>query len=127
MKLTHVCIVTADLNRMMAFYRQVLTIEPQIYREEYVEFPTKSPGAILSLYSLESQEQIAPGAMEAALNHSVVMEFEVADVDREYARLEQLELDWVLAPPTTLPWGQRAIYFRDPDGNLLNFYSRIRD
>jgi len=28
-------------------------------------------------------------------------------------------------PPTTQPWGNRSIYFRDPDGNLINFYSRV--
>jgi catechol 2,3-dioxygenase-like lactoylglutathione lyase family enzyme len=26
-------------------------------------------------------------------------------------------------PPTTQPWGTRFIYFRDPDGNLVDFYT----
>jgi hypothetical protein len=29
-------------------------------------------------------------------------------------------------PPTSLAWGNRAIYFRDGDGNLVNFFSRTR-
>ncbi|HKW35048.1 MAG TPA: nuclear transport factor 2 family protein [Candidatus Acidoferrum sp.] len=28
---------------------------------------------------------------------------------------------WV-KPPTTQPWGTRSVYFRDPDGNLVNFF-----
>jgi catechol 2,3-dioxygenase-like lactoylglutathione lyase family enzyme len=28
-------------------------------------------------------------------------------------------------PPQDLPWGHRSLYFRDPDGNPINFYSRI--
>lgn len=24
-----------------------------------------------------------------------------------------------------LPWGTRSIYFRDPDGNLVDFYSPV--
>ena len=124
MKLSHVCIITDDLNRLTGFYQRVLLIEPQIFRGEYVEFPT--PGATLSLYSLASHEQLAPGTMEAALNHSVELEFAVADVEAEYARLQKERIDWVMAP-TTLPWGHRSIYFRDPDGNLINFYSMISE
>jgi catechol 2,3-dioxygenase-like lactoylglutathione lyase family enzyme len=29
---------------------------------------------------------------------------------------------WV-KPPTTQPWGTRSLYFRDPDGNLIDFYA----
>ncbi len=28
-------------------------------------------------------------------------------------------------PPTTFPWGNRSIYLRDPDGNLINLYSLV--
>jgi catechol 2,3-dioxygenase-like lactoylglutathione lyase family enzyme len=28
-------------------------------------------------------------------------------------------------PPTTLPWGNRSIYFRDPDGNLIDFFTPV--
>jgi hypothetical protein len=27
-------------------------------------------------------------------------------------------------PPTTLPWGNRSMIFRDPAGNLINVFSR---
>ena len=57
-------------------------------------------------------------------NRSVILPFQVADVDSEYERLRRLEVDWV-KPPTTQPWGNRSIYFRDPDGNLISFYSRV--
>jgi catechol 2,3-dioxygenase-like lactoylglutathione lyase family enzyme len=56
-----------------------------------------------------------------------MLEFEVEDVDREYERLRNMvqpEIEFVLQP-TTLAWGNRSIYFRDPDGNLLNFFTRV--
>jgi hypothetical protein len=59
---------------------------------------------------------------EAAKNQSVILEFKVADVDAEYRRLRGMVKTWV-KPPTTQPWGTRSIYFRDPDGNLVDFYS----
>jgi hypothetical protein len=39
------------------------------------------------------------------------------------AVLEASVSDWVLTP-TTMPWGNRAMLFRDPDGNLINFFCR---
>jgi catechol 2,3-dioxygenase-like lactoylglutathione lyase family enzyme len=55
----------------------------------------------------------------------VILEFRVADPDGEYARLQGIVKTWV-KPPTTQPWGTRSIYFRDPDGNLVNFFAVVR-
>jgi catechol 2,3-dioxygenase-like lactoylglutathione lyase family enzyme len=55
-----------------------------------------------------------------------MLEFRVADVDEQYARLQRLDIEWV-KPPSTQPWGNRSIYFRDPDGNLINVYSRVTE
>jgi catechol 2,3-dioxygenase-like lactoylglutathione lyase family enzyme len=49
----------------------------------------------------------------------------VADADREYARLQGMVTVWVKRPATT-PWGTRSFYFRDPDGNLVDFYTTAR-
>jgi catechol 2,3-dioxygenase-like lactoylglutathione lyase family enzyme len=124
-KFTHVCLITKKLETMRDFYREVLQVEPKVYQEDYLEFPVE--GAILSLYRQESLERTVPGAMQAGRNQSVMLEFQVADVDREYARLKQsrLPLDWVMSP-TTFPWGNRSIYFRDPEGNMVNLYSTVK-
>jgi catechol 2,3-dioxygenase-like lactoylglutathione lyase family enzyme len=124
-KFTHVCLITKKLETLRDFYREVLQVEPKVYQEDYLEFPVE--GAILSLYRQESLEKTVPGAMQAGRNQSVMLEFQVGDVDREYARLKQsrLPLDWVM-PPTTFPWGNRSIYFRDPEGNMVNLYSTVK-
>lgn len=49
----------------------------------------------------------------------------VADGDQEYRRLQSLVKAWVEAP-TTQPWGTRSVYFRDPDGNLVDFNAPIK-
>jgi predicted enzyme related to lactoylglutathione lyase len=36
-------------------------------------------------------------------------------------------LDEVVTKPTTMPWGNRALIFRDPDGNLVNLFTPITD
>lgn len=57
-------------------------------------------------------------------NHTVIIEFCVDDVDSGYERLKPLVRDWV-QEPTTLPWGNRSILFRDPDGNLVNLFTPV--
>ena len=62
----------------------------------------------------------------AADNHSVIIEFQVDDVDAEHARLKSLVEDWI-QEPTTMPWGNRSILFRDPDGNLVNLFTPVTE
>ena len=122
MKLTHTCIVTENVKRLLQFYRDVLQVQPQVFGEDYVEFVTE--GGTLSLFSIQGQQRLAPGSTLPASNRSMMLEFQVDDVDKEFARLQPMSLEWV-KPPTTQPWGNRSIYFRDPDGNLVNFYCRV--
>jgi len=125
MKFTHVCLITKRLESLRDFYRVVLQLEPKVYQEDYLEFPLE--GAVLSLYKQESLEKTVPGAMQAGANRSVMLEFQVQEVDQEYARLKRsnLAIDWVM-PPTTFAWGNRSIYFRDPEGNMVNLYSVVK-
>ena len=53
----------------------------------------------------------------------VILDFLVDDVDAEYGRITALGVEWVM-PPTTQPWGNRSMIFRDPAGNLVNVFSR---
>jgi catechol 2,3-dioxygenase-like lactoylglutathione lyase family enzyme len=56
----------------------------------------------------------------------MIIEFLVDDVDSEYERLKPLVSDWV-QEPTTMPWGNRSILFRDPDGNLVNLFAPVTE
>jgi predicted enzyme related to lactoylglutathione lyase len=65
-------------------------------------------------------------AARPADNHTVIIEFRVDDVDKEYERLTTLVTDWA-QEPTTMPWGNRSILFRDPDGNLVNLFTPVTE
>jgi catechol 2,3-dioxygenase-like lactoylglutathione lyase family enzyme len=114
------CLITKDVRTLSDFYAKVLEIEPHRTGDDYVEFRT--PAATLALFSAAAQENYIPGIAAPAANRSSILQFRVADVDREYARLQPIVKDWV-KPPTTQPWGTRSIYFRDPDGNLVDFFA----
>ena len=124
MKLALITIVTANLEQMRTFYREVLQIEPQIYRGNYVEFATEA--GTLALWRQSECDAFGIAPMRGAANHSVLIEFEVEDVDGKYARVKGLQLEWV-QELTTQPWGHRAFYVHDPDGNVLNFHTAVEE
>jgi uncharacterized glyoxalase superfamily protein PhnB len=123
MKLALVTIVTVNLEQLRTFYQEVLQIEPQTYRGNYVEFTLEAGALALWRQSECNAAGITP--MRGAANHSVLIELEVEDVDKVYARLKGLQLEWI-QELTTQPWGHRAFYIRDPDGNILNFHMTVK-
>ena len=122
-KLTYACVLTRNLDGLAAFYREVLQLEPQ-RSGPYVEFATGP--AIFCLWAVDAYTEIAG---TAAIPHlgtgGIMLEFEVDDVDAEFERLQRLQHSKIefIIPPTTMAWGNRSIYLRDPDGNLINLFS----
>jgi catechol 2,3-dioxygenase-like lactoylglutathione lyase family enzyme len=120
-RLVNTCLITKNVKESVKFYTFVLERDAQMSGADYAEFHTGV--GVLAIFSAEAQDRYIPGSATVAHNRSVILEFRVADVDREYRRLRNVVKIWV-KPPTTQPWGTRSIYFRDPDGNLVDFYSR---
>jgi uncharacterized glyoxalase superfamily protein PhnB len=122
-RLVNTCLITHDVKTLVDFYELILMRKAERSGSDYAEFPTGA--GVLAIFSAEAQERYIPRSAEAAKNKSVILEFQVGDVDREYRRLQGLVKMWV-KPPSTQPWGTRSIYFRDPDGNLVDFYMRVK-
>ena len=122
MKLAFVRIVTNDVAATARFYREITGIAPNVLSDAYVEFPVA--GATLAVSSQRTMDLYGAGSTAPRSNRSVILDFQVDDVDRERARLAPLVKEFVLEP-TNQPWGNRSMLFRDPDGNLINFFAPI--
>jgi catechol 2,3-dioxygenase-like lactoylglutathione lyase family enzyme len=121
--LINTCLFTNNVSRLVNFYEPVLGMKAKRPDETYAEFPTGV--GVLAIFSHTAQEKYIPGSTGGAKNGSIVLEFKVANVDTDYRRLQRFVKTWV-KPPTTQPWGTRSIYFRDPDGNLVDFYTIVK-
>jgi predicted enzyme related to lactoylglutathione lyase len=66
------------------------------------------------------------GIAQPANNKSVIIEFRVENVDVDYERIKDFISD-IVQKPTTMPWGNRSLLFRDPDGNLINFFTPVTE
>jgi catechol 2,3-dioxygenase-like lactoylglutathione lyase family enzyme len=120
-QLKSICLVTHNVPRLRTFYEAVLQREGE-GDDVFVAFVPAGIG--LCLYAAQGMETLAPGSMVGAGAGSAVIEFQVEDVDGEYARLMGLGVP-IVKPPTTQPWGLRSVWFRDPDGNIVNYYAPV--
>lgn len=123
MKLRHARIVTKDVPALARFYQEITGLRPE-GSNDYLEFRTAEGAFAIS--SQQKMEEHGAGATTPEANRSMVLDFEVEDVDKEYVRLRQIVSDFVLHPKDQ-PWGNRSMLFRDPDGNLVNFFTPRRN
>jgi predicted enzyme related to lactoylglutathione lyase len=122
MKFISTRIITADVKRLVAFYEMVTGLSAVWGNELFAELPT--PIGTLAIGSDKTVPLFGEGSAEPAANRSAIVEFLVDDVDAEYERLRE-HLDEVVTEPTTMPWGNRALLFRDPDANLVNLFTPV--
>jgi predicted enzyme related to lactoylglutathione lyase len=123
MKLVQSRIVTDDVEGLAAFYARLVET-PVALNEYYVEVPAGPMSVGFSkrrFTEYDEDSEARPGGQPRG--GEIILDFQVDDVDAEYDRILALEVDWVM-PPTTQPWGNRSMIFRDPAGNLINVFSR---
>jgi predicted enzyme related to lactoylglutathione lyase len=121
MDLASIRIITHDVDRLTRFYEAVTGITATRPAPVFAELRTTS--GTLAIASTATVAMLGDHAPRPASNDSIIIEFLVTDVDAEFARLHDVLEDIVLQP-TTMPWGNRSTLFRDPDGNLVNLFSR---
>jgi predicted enzyme related to lactoylglutathione lyase len=124
MKFISTRIITADVNRLVDFYETVTGVSAVWANELFAEIPT--PIGTLAIGSDKTVPLFANGSAEPGANRSAILEFIVEDVDAEYGRLRGRVAE-VVTEPTTMPWGNRALLFRDPDGNLVNLFTPVTE
>jgi catechol 2,3-dioxygenase-like lactoylglutathione lyase family enzyme len=122
--LVSIRMITDDLDRVIQFYEQVTGVEAVRYTPVFAELIM--PSFTLAIGHTQTTQLFGEGSARPADNHTIIIEFRVDDVDSEYERLKPLVSDWV-QEPTTMPWGNRSILFRDPDGNLVNFFTPVTE
>ena len=121
MRLESVRVITANIDAMVDFYEAVTGGKVVRFTPDFGELQTET--ATLAIGSTNTLGLFGGDSVaSAASNRSAIIEFLVDDVDEEFARLKDKLGDSLVQEPTTMPWGNRSLLFRDPDGNLVNFF-----
>ncbi|KAA8745636.1 VOC family protein [Paenibacillus sp. UASWS1643] len=124
MNFASVRIITDDVDRLVEFYEKIMGVTAGRPAPVFAELVM--PSCTLAIGHSQTVQLFGAGSAVAANNRTVIIEFHVHDVDAEYERLKSFVDEWV-KEPTTMPWGNRAVLFRDPDGNLVNLFTPVTE
>ena len=107
-------IVTADLDRLLAFYSDLLGAT------EVMRFPEDGPVFYVGLELGDSELGLSSDASVVAGDPGrMLLSIEVPDVDALLPRV--VDLGGTGGDGANdMPWGQRVAHIKDPDGNVVN-------
>lgn len=111
-----------DLERAVAFYRDVLGVEHRFTDEAYAEFSTGSTK--LAFFPRSSLPELLGRDAPAGGSPDGEIVFLVDDVDAEAARLRHAGVE-ILTGPVDRPWGHRTVHLLDPDGLVVELAQEI--
>jgi len=124
MNLISIRIITNDVSKLMEFYEQITQLKGVRYTEDFAELQTEN--ATLAIGSTRTLQFFGGAEVAiAAQNHTAIIEFITDDVDRIYQEQSDFLASFLVQQPETMPWGNRSLLFRDPDGNLVNFFTPV--
>ncbi|MDN4592601.1 VOC family protein [Polycladomyces subterraneus] len=121
-KIEHVGIMVKDLEKSIAFYREVIGLElvsTLTHTKESLKLAFLSfPGA------KETQVELIQGyndrlPQEGKVHH---LAFTVDDIQKEWDRLKQLDISFIDDEIVSLPNGSKYFFFHGPDGEWIEFF-----
>jgi uncharacterized glyoxalase superfamily protein PhnB len=118
MRFASVRLIAADMKKMVGFYEMVTGRPAEWLAPQFAEIVM--PSATLAIGSAETVALFKEGSAEPGANRTAIVEFMVDDVDADFARLRgDVE---VVHEPKLMPWGNRSVQFRDPEGTIVALF-----
>ena len=108
MKIGEVCLLTNDVRRLAAFYKQLLATDNGSDDETH-QFIIAEETA-LTIYN--------DGTVKNNRNQNICLAFTVNDIEKEYKKVMALGAR-IIEPPAKRPWGAVNMSFYDPDNNMI--------
>jgi lactoylglutathione lyase len=121
-QIDYTVIFARDMDAMRRFYETVLEFPVQrTLGDKWIEYRVGANTLALTAYGARFNDPPPPrGAL------SMQMAFRVApDMVAQCASALERKGIRLTDPLTDHPWGHRTIFFRDPDGNVLEIFAEI--
>ncbi len=122
-----ITIWTNQINEMKNFYLDILGFEIENDLGNYIEFNNEGvrfaicERAIMHSYSDEFKNDSKGQVLELAFKCE-----DERDLDTTYHDFLDKEVK-IVKPPKVMPWGQKTCLFSDPDGNIHEIFTEIKN
>ncbi|GLS20715.1 glyoxalase [Labrys miyagiensis] len=123
MKFASTRLIAHDIKAMVSFYEMVTGRSAEWLAPQFAEIVT--PSATLAIGSAETVALFKQGSAEPGANRTAIIEFMSEDVDGDFARLND-RVD-VVHEPKMMPWGNRSVQFRDPEGTIVALFMPVTE
>ena len=123
MKLTHVRLLTEDVDGLAGFYRDVLGLELTLDAGAGVYKELRGSGeVILGVFRRDLMGQMVGSELPSGRSDAVALTLAVDDVDEAARTLRERGAETVSGPRDYEVAFLRVAHLRDPDGNGLELY-----
>ena len=126
MDFVSVRVITPDVERLATFWERVTGLP--VTRPVPVFAELRTPTGTIAIGSPPTVGMLGDAAPVPGQNRSVLVELRVDDVDATWRRIRDLvpgTVPEIVLAPTDMPWGNRSMILRDPDGGLVNLFTPV--
>lgn len=121
-QIDYTVIFARDLEAMRHFYEEVMEFPLlRVLSERWIEYRVGSTTLALTVHGGRFGD---PPPAQGTLSLQLAFRVPPEAVAECAAQLDARGVKLV-SPLTDHPWGHRTIFFRDPDGNVLEIYAEI--
>lgn len=117
-------IITDDVERLATFWEQVTGLTATRPLPVFAELRT--PTGTIAIAAPVTLAMLGDTAPVPGPNRSMTVDLLVDDVDATWERVKSLvpqTVPEIVLEPTGMPWGNRSLILRDPDGGLVNLFT----
>ena len=126
MDFVSVRIITGDVERLAAFWERVTGLPAARPVPVFAELQT--PTGAIAIAAPQTLGMLGDAAPPPGQNRSITVDLRVDDIDATWERVKGLvpqTVPEIVLEPTDMPWGNRSMMLRDPDGGLVNLFTPI--
>lgn len=126
MDFVSVRIITNDVERLATFWEQLTGLP--VTRPVPVFAELRTPTGTIAIGAPATVGMLGDAGPVPGQNRSVFVELRVDDVDATWERIKGLvpqTIPEIVLEPTDMPWGNRSVILRDPDGGLVNLFTPV--
>src|ERR1700722_4265888 len=126
MDFVSVRVITDDVERLATFWEQLTGLPATRPVPVFAELRT--PAGTIALAAPAPVAMLGDAGPVPGQNRSVLVELRVDDVDATWERIKALGpqiIPEIVLEPTDMPWGNRSVILRDPDGGLVTLFAPV--